>query len=68
MRVVLCVLAVFAAVAVAVPADRKQYTSKYDNVDIDRVLNNERILTNYIKCMMDEGSCSPDGRELKRKF
>lgn len=67
MRVVLCVLCVL-AVAAAVPAtpDRK-YSSKYDNVDVDRILNNDRILSNYIRCMMEEGPCTAEGRELKSK-
>ncbi|KAL3285567.1 hypothetical protein HHI36_000097 [Cryptolaemus montrouzieri] len=42
------------------------YTTKYDNIDIDRILGNDRILTNYIKCMMDQGSCTAEGRDLKR--
>ncbi|XP_071449626.1 ejaculatory bulb-specific protein 3-like [Hetaerina americana] len=43
-----------------------RYTNKYDNVDIDRILSNARILNNYIKCLMDEGPCTAEGRELKR--
>jgi Insect pheromone-binding family, A10/OS-D. len=46
----------------------KGYTTKYDDVDVERVLNNGRILTNYIKCVMDEGPCTPEGRELKSKL
>lgn len=45
-----------------------QYTNKYDNVDVDKILKNSRVLTNYIKCMMEEGPCTPEGRELKSKF
>ncbi|XP_016768084.1 chemosensory protein 6 isoform X1 [Apis mellifera] len=35
-------------------------------MDIDRILQNGRILTNYIKCMLDEGPCTNEGRELKK--
>lgn len=59
------VVLVFAAGFVA--ADTK-YTTKYDNIDIDKILSNERVLSNYIKCLMDEGPCTPDGRELKSKL
>ncbi|XP_069685717.1 ejaculatory bulb-specific protein 3-like [Periplaneta americana] len=53
--------------AVVAAGDKpKGYTSKYDNVDVDSILSNNRILTNYIKCMLDEGPCTPDGRELKK--
>lgn len=41
------------------------YDIKYDNVDIDEILKSERLLTNYVNCLMDEGSCTEDGRELK---
>ncbi|KAJ8925805.1 hypothetical protein NQ315_009655 [Exocentrus adspersus] len=54
----------FALLAIAL-AD-KTYTSKYDNVDVDKILSNDRVLTNYIKCLMEEGPCTSEGRELKR--
>ncbi|KAK0182696.1 hypothetical protein PV327_000806 [Microctonus hyperodae] len=44
----------------------EKYTSKYDNVDIDRILQNNRVLTNYIRCMLGEGACTAEGRELKK--
>ncbi|KAK6624044.1 hypothetical protein RUM44_010902 [Polyplax serrata] len=63
---VACLVLFVAAAACAKPADRKTYTSKYDNIDIDRILNNDRILANYIKCLLDEGPCTAEGRELKK--
>nr|ALV87595.1 chemosensory protein 2 [Drosicha corpulenta] len=51
---------------VAIAAAEDKYTSRFDNFDVDKVLNNERILTNYIKCLMEEGSCTNEGRELKK--
>ncbi|KAF7284413.1 ejaculatory bulb-specific protein 3-like [Rhynchophorus ferrugineus] len=42
------------------------YTTKYDNIDVDKILKNDRVLSNYIKCLMEEGSCTPEGRELKK--
>ncbi|XP_050425056.1 ejaculatory bulb-specific protein 3-like [Adelges cooleyi] len=59
------VLVASLAFCVAMPAEEK-YTSKYDNFDVEQVLNNQRILTSYVKCMMDEGSCTNEGRELKK--
>nr|ALG36156.1 chemosensory protein 3 [Sclerodermus sp. MQW-2015] len=53
-----------AIIAVALAAEK--YPSKYDDVDVDRILQNSRVLTNYIKCMLDEGSCTAEGRELKK--
>lgn len=42
------------------------YDSKYDNVDLDEILKSKRLLDNYVKCLLDEGPCTPDGNELKR--
>lgn len=51
-------------VIVCVTADK--YPSKYDDIDVDRILQNGRVLNNYIKCMLDEGPCTNEGRELKK--
>lgn len=45
-----------------------QYTSKYDNVDIDEILHSDRLLSNYMKCLLDTGRCTPEGQELRSKF
>lgn len=47
---------------------KTQYTTKYDNVDINEVVHNERLLKNYVNCLLETGSCSPDGLELKSKI
>nr|UNG39406.1 chemosensory protein 12 [Apocheima cinerarius] len=62
--VILCVLCV-AAVSLALPADNSQYTSKYDGVNLDEIIGNKRLLTPYVKCVLDEGKCTADGKELK---
>jgi len=43
------------------------YTSKFDNVNLDQILRSDRLLNNYLKCLMDKGPCTPDAAELKRK-
>lgn len=50
----------------AFPAENK-YTTKYDNVDLDEILKSDRLLNNYIKCLLEQGKCTPDGAELKSK-
>lgn len=45
-----------------------KYPVKLDNVNIETVLSNDRVLTNYIKCLLDKGSCTREGRELKSKL
>lgn len=43
----------------------RSYSNKYDNVNIDQILKNTRLLDNYIKCLLDLGRCTPEGQELK---
>ncbi|XP_014365819.2 allergen Tha p 1-like [Papilio machaon] len=54
--VLLCVLA--AALA-------ETYTDKYDNIDLKEIAENERLLDAYVKCLLEKGKCSPEGKELK---
>ncbi|RVE52706.1 hypothetical protein evm_002579 [Chilo suppressalis] len=51
------------AAAVARPEDK--YTDKYDNLNLDEILENKRLLQAYVNCILDKGKCSPEGKELK---
>lgn len=46
------------------------YETKYDNIDLNQLLRNDRLRKNYVKCLLNEGPCTPDAQELKsnRKF
>lgn len=41
------------------------YSSIYDNVNLDQVLANDRLLNSYVNCLLDRGRCNADGLELK---
>lgn len=60
------VLCAAIAYSSAAPPATKTYTTKYDNVDIEEILKNDRLLEGYFKCLMDKGKCTPDGAELKK--
>lgn len=45
----------------------QNYPNKFDNVNIETVLSNDRVLSNYIKCLLDKGACTREGRDLKSK-
>nr|XP_031831862.1 ejaculatory bulb-specific protein 3-like [Nomia melanderi] len=45
-----------------------KYTTKYDNVDVDAVLNSERLLNGYVNCLLDRGACTPDAAEIKKNL
>ncbi|XP_070167145.1 ejaculatory bulb-specific protein 3-like [Polyergus mexicanus] len=52
-------------IAVACALAEDKYTTKFDNVDIDSILRSERLLKNYVNCLLEKGSCTPDAKELK---
>ena len=33
------------------------YSTKYDKINIDQILKNDRILNTYIKCLLDQDTC-----------
>lgn len=41
------------------------YPTKYDDINIDSILNNRRLLDNYIKCFLGKAKCNEEGRLLK---
>ncbi|XP_011706733.1 PREDICTED: ejaculatory bulb-specific protein 3 [Wasmannia auropunctata] len=51
---------------VALAVANEKYTRKYDDVNVEKILQNNRVLTNYIRCLMDEGPCTAEGRELRK--
>ncbi|KAI5711231.1 hypothetical protein M8J76_008608 [Diaphorina citri] len=44
----------------------KKYTTKYDNINLEEIIHNDRLLNNYYECLIGTGNCTPDGAELKR--
>lgn len=63
----LAIACCFAATMTAVLAAPEKYTTKFDNVNIDEILNNDRLVNSYFKCLMDQGKCTPEGEEVKRE-
>ncbi|KAK9504859.1 hypothetical protein O3M35_009037 [Rhynocoris fuscipes] len=58
-------LSVVCLCAVGYLADAATYTTKYDNIDLEEILNNDRIYVKYFDCLKGTGKCTPDGKELK---
>nr|AKK25146.1 chemosensory protein 1 [Dendroctonus ponderosae] len=50
----------------SVKRSAQTYTTKYDNIDIDQILASNRLLKNYVNCLLDKGACTQDGKELKK--
>lgn len=56
------------ALVVAIHArPEEQYTSKYDSLDVKEMVKNKRLIDAYFKCVMDQGPCTPEGKELRCK-
>ncbi|KOB75936.1 Chemosensory protein [Operophtera brumata] len=51
-------------VAVVLAADK--YNSKYDNFNVDTLIENDRLLKAYINCFLDKGRCTAEGSEFKK--
>lgn len=45
---------------------RNLYSSRYDNLDIDTILGSNRLVNNYVDCLLSRKPCPPEGKDLKR--
>ncbi|KAF5299914.1 hypothetical protein FQR65_LT09309 [Abscondita terminalis] len=50
---------------VAVNARPETYTDEFDNVDVDELLSNPRLIDNYIHCIKTGQKCTPDGQRAR---
>nr|AIT38552.1 chemosensory protein 1 [Bemisia tabaci] len=64
MQVLTLVVLVDCAATAVLSADT--YTTQFDNIDLEAILKNEKLVDNYTKCLMDEGPCTNEGRTLKK--
>nr|AWC68034.1 chemosensory protein 15 [Matsumurasca onukii] len=63
-----CTFMLLVLALLAAASAQQQYTTKFDGVDVDNILRNDRLLTSYFNCVMEVGKCSPDGTELKKRI
>lgn len=68
MKVTVATAGVVVAMAVAVATAANTYPSTWDNIDLDTVFANDRLVTAYVNCLLDRGSCTPDAATLKSKL
>ncbi|XP_035915879.1 mucin-2-like isoform X2 [Anopheles stephensi] len=45
---------------------RTLYSTRYDNLDIDTILGSNRLVSNYVDCLLSRKPCPPEGKDLKR--
>ncbi|XP_019866884.2 ejaculatory bulb-specific protein 3 [Aethina tumida] len=46
----------------------QKYISKYDHINVELLLKNDRLLKNYIDCFLDKQKCTPLGMEIKKNI
>ncbi|KAK9888081.1 hypothetical protein WA026_000357 [Henosepilachna vigintioctopunctata] len=61
-------LVVFVVVAISVACVNCEdlYTSKFDNIDIDAIMKNDRLLQNHFACIIDGKGCTAEADELRK--
>ncbi|KAF5299912.1 hypothetical protein FQR65_LT09307 [Abscondita terminalis] len=50
---------------VAVNGAPETYTDEFDNIDVDEVLSNPRLIDKYIHCVKTGQKCTPDGQRAR---
>lgn len=43
------------------------YTSGYNHLDVNHLLKNDKLVTAYIDCFLNKGSCTREGKQFKGK-
>lgn len=51
-----CIITIISVALICVLADDR-YDTKYDDIDINAILENNKLREQYYKCMMDQGPC-----------
>ncbi|XP_022112610.2 allergen Tha p 1-like [Pieris rapae] len=59
-------LAVCFLVYIVTPALSDYYSPRYDDFDINPLIENDRILVSYSKCFLDQGPCTPEAKDFKK--
>lgn len=49
-------------------ASTDKYPAKFDNINVDEILNSDRLFTNYYKCLIGDGRCTAEANEIRSKW
>lgn len=61
-------LVVISQIFIVNNAKSQGYETKYDDIDLDELLKNDRLRHNYIKCLLSEGILTPNINKTRQKF
>lgn len=62
-RLVVLVVAVLTAAGAA--AELEKYSTKFDYLNVDQILKNNRLVKSYYNCLVDLGPCTQEGFEFR---
>lgn len=62
------VLALLALAALAAIASAQPAPQALENIDVDNVLKNDKLVRRYIDCVLERGRCEKNGSDLKGNF
>jgi len=65
MRLALVLL--FGFVSSVVVSGTEYYAETFNSVNVDTILNSDRLFNQYMDCILDVGPCTADGRTLRCK-
>ncbi|XP_058790078.1 ejaculatory bulb-specific protein 3-like [Phymastichus coffea] len=61
-------LGCFLAAVLGQEGAKRLYTTKYDNLDVEAVINNQRLLKSYVGCLLERNACTADAAEMRRNL
>lgn len=41
---------------------------RYNNLNVEQILSSDRLVTNYVECLLSRKPCPPEGKDLKREY
>nr|ANA75031.1 putative chemosensory protein 13 [Ectropis obliqua] len=58
-------LVLSAVLVLAAFAAAEQYTDRYDDLNVDEIIANKKLMEAYMNCVLGKGKCTAEGKELK---
>lgn len=74
--ITLCCVAVYGCVAKPQASgaadeeikDLPTYMKRFEKINVDQVLSNDRVLSSHLKCFLNEGPCVQQSRDMKSEY
>lgn len=56
------------ALCYSAPEPPKEYSTKFDDIDLDPILKSKRLISAYVQCLVQNVGCTAQGKALKGKL